>query len=157
MCVEYLCESKIDIPPIFHWMVNFWFVYFMVCKAIPRKKSTYSYWTLVNVMHAKACRSKVYVCTTWFLQVILKCIKIKIDVGFPGGSVVKNPPSNAVDCGSIPGSGRSPGEGNDNPLQYSCLEIPLDRGVWWARVQRVSRDLDMTHWLNTHKDRYKYR
>ena len=44
--------------------------------------------------------------------------------GFPGGSVVKNPPANAGDTGSIPGSGRSPGEGNGNPLQYSCLEIP---------------------------------
>ena len=44
--------------------------------------------------------------------------------GFPGGSVVKNPPANARDPGSIPGSGRSPGEGNGSPLQYSCLEIP---------------------------------
>jgi len=50
--------------------------------------------------------------------------------GFPGGSVVKNPPANAVDLGSIPGSGRSPGEGNGNPLQYSCLENPMDRGAW---------------------------
>ena len=44
--------------------------------------------------------------------------------GFPGGSVAKNPPVNAGDAGSIPGSGKSPGEGNGNPLQYSCLEIP---------------------------------
>ena len=43
-------------------------------------------------------------------------------MGFPGGSVVKNPPANAGDAGSIPGSGRSPGGGNGNPLQYSCLE-----------------------------------
>ena len=49
--------------------------------------------------------------------------------GFPGGSVVKNLPSNAGDAGSIPGSGRSPGEGNGNPLQYSCLGNPMDRGV----------------------------
>ena len=47
----------------------------------------------------------------------------------PGGSVVKNPPANAGDTGSIPGSGRSPGEGNGNPLQYSCLENPMDRGA----------------------------
>ena len=50
--------------------------------------------------------------------------------GFPGGSVVKNPPANAGDAeniGSIPGSRRSPGEGNGNPLQYSCLENPVDR------------------------------
>ena len=47
--------------------------------------------------------------------------------GFPGGSVVKNPPINAGDVGLIPGSGRSPGEGNDNPLQYSCLRNPMDK------------------------------
>jgi len=43
------------------------------------------------------------------------------------------------DLGSIPGSGRSPGEGNDNPLQYSCLENPMDRGAWWATVHRAVR------------------
>ena len=46
-----------------------------------------------------------------------------------GGAVIKNPPANAGDTGSIPGSGRSPGEGNTNPLQYSCLENPMDRGA----------------------------
>ena len=48
-------------------------------------------------------------------------------MGVPGGSVVKNPPADAVDVGSIPGSGRSPGEGNGNPLRYSCLGNPMDR------------------------------
>ena len=48
--------------------------------------------------------------------------------GFPGGSVVKNPPANAVDVGLIPGLGRSPGEGNGNLLQYSCLGNPMNRG-----------------------------
>ena len=47
--------------------------------------------------------------------------------GFPGGSVVKSPPANAGDSGSIPGSGRSPGEGSGNPLQYSCQGNPMDR------------------------------
>ena len=51
-------------------------------------------------------------------------------LGFPGGSEVKASTSNAGDLGSIPGLGRSPGEGNGNPLQYSCLENPLDRGAW---------------------------
>ena len=50
----------------------------------------------------------------------------------PGGSVVKNLLASAVDMDSIPGSRRFPGEGNDNPLQYSCLRNPMDRGVWWA-------------------------
>ena len=54
--------------------------------------------------------------------------------GFPGGSVVKNPPTNEGDAGFIPGSGRYPGEGNGNPLQYSCLGNPLDGEAWWATV-----------------------
>ena len=55
--------------------------------------------------------------------------------------VVKNPPANAGDIGdtgSIPGLGRSPG-GHDNPLQYSCLENPMDGGAWWATVQGVAK------------------
>ena len=62
--------------------------------------------------------------------------------GFPGGSVVKNMPANAGgirDTGLIPGSGRSPGEGNGNPLQYSCLENPMDRGAWWTSLHRVAK------------------
>ena len=61
--------------------------------------------------------------------------------GFPGGSVVKNPPSNAGEAGNvglIPGLGRSPGGGHGNPLQYSCLENPMDREAWWATVHGVA-------------------
>ena len=54
--------------------------------------------------------------------------------------VVKNPPADARDAGSIPGSGRSPGEGNANPLQYSCLENPMDRGAWWATVHGAAKN-----------------
>ena len=57
-------------------------------------------------------------------------------MGFLGGSVVKNPPTNAGDTrdlGLIPVSGRSPGVGNDNPLQYSSLGNPMDRGAWWVQ------------------------
>ena len=61
-------------------------------------------------------------------------------LGFPGGSVAKNLPANAGDMGSIPGSGRSPGEGNGNPLQYSYLENPIDRGTWWVTVHGVTRE-----------------
>ena len=53
--------------------------------------------------------------------------------------MVKNPPTNARDRDSIPGSGRSPGEGNGNPLQYSCLENLMDRGAWRATVHGVAR------------------
>ena len=65
-------------------------------------------------------------------------------MGFPGGSVVKNPPANAGDAGFIRGSGRSPGVGNGNPLQYSCLEHPMDRGAWWATVHGITKELDTT-------------
>ena len=62
--------------------------------------------------------------------------------GFPGGSVVRNPPASAEDSrdgGSTPGLGRSPGGEHGNPLQYSCLENPLDRGAWWATVHGVAK------------------
>ena len=64
--------------------------------------------------------------------------------GFPGISVGKESTCNAGDLGLIPGSGRSPGERNGNPLQYSCLGNPMDRGACWATVHgvtRVRRDL----------------
>ena len=62
--------------------------------------------------------------------------------GFLSGSGIKNPPANAGDLGdpgSTPGSGRSPGEGNGNPLQYSCLENSMGRGAWWAIVHGVAK------------------
>jgi len=58
-------------------------------------------------------------------------------MGFPGG--VKNLPATAGDTGSISELGRSPGEGNGNPLQYSCLGNPMDRGPWWAMVHEVAK------------------
>ena len=58
---------------------------------------------------------------------------------FPSGPVIKNPPANARDAGSIPGSGRSPRQGKDNPLQYSCLGNPTDRGAWLAKVHGVAK------------------
>ena len=60
-------------------------------------------------------------------------------MGFPGGAVVKTLPANAGDVGSIPGLGRSPGGGNGNPLQYSCLGNPMDRGVWQAIVHEATK------------------
>ena len=72
----------------------------------------------------------VHFCTSFTRDLII----VK---GFPSGSVIKNPPTNAGDLrdeGLISGSGRSPGGGNGNPLQYSCLENPMGRRAWWARV-----------------------
>ena len=71
---------------------------------------------------------------------------ICLSVGSPGGAVVKDPPANAGDVrdsGSIPGLGRSPGEGDSSPLQYSCLESPTRRGAWRAAVHGV-READTT-------------
>ena len=59
-------------------------------------------------------------------------------MGFPGGSDSKESDCNAGDLGSTPESGRSPGEGNNNPLQYSWLQDFMDRGAWWATVHGVS-------------------
>ena len=59
--------------------------------------------------------------------------------GFPGGSVVKNPPANAGDMGLIPGSGRSPGEGNGNPLQYTCLGNPMARKALWTTLHGIAK------------------
>ena len=64
-------------------------------------------------------------------------------MGFPGGSVGKESACNAGDGDSIPGSGRFPREGNGNPLQYSCLGTPVDRGAWQATVPG-SQELDVT-------------
>ena len=58
---------------------------------------------------------------------------------FPHSLVAKESACNAGDPGLIPGLGRSPGEGNDNPLQYSCLENQMDKGAWWATVHGVAR------------------
>ena len=65
-------------------------------------------------------------------------------MGFPGGSVIKNLPDNSGDTGLIPGSGKSSGEGNGNPVQYFCLENPMDRGAWWATAHGVTKESDMT-------------
>ena len=62
-----------------------------------------------------------------------------LNCGFPGASEVKVSACNAGDLGSIPGWGRSPGEVNGNPLQYSCLENPMDEGAWWATVHWVAK------------------
>ena len=74
-------------------------------------------------------------------------------LGFPGGSVVKNLPANSADvrdAGSIPGSERSPGEGNGNPLRYSCLGNSMDRGAWWITVHKVAKSQTLTGHAHMH-------
>ena len=75
----------------------------------------------------------------------------KLPGGFPRCFSSKESTCQAGDAGSIPGSGRFPGGGNGNPLQYSYLGNPVDRGAWWARVHGVIKELDMTeHLTDTH-------
>ena len=79
-------------------------------------------------------------------------------MSFPGGSVVKNPPTNTGDAGSVPGSGRSPGGGNGNPLQCSCLGNPMDREET-SGSPCGRKELDMTEQSNnkSFRDAYSYR
>ena len=75
------------------------------------------------------------------------------EIQIPVALMVKNLPANAGDIrdtGSIPRSGRSPGEGKGTPLQYSCLENPTDRGAWWATVHRVAKSRTWLKRLSTH-------
>ena len=76
-----------------------------------------------------------------------------------GARVVKNLPADAEDIrgkGSIPGSGRSPGGGKDNPLQYSCLKNPMDGGAWCARVHRVAKSQTSLKWLSSNLSMTKF-
>ena len=80
-------------------------------------------------------RLPIFMVTFPYMELHTLCILS----GFPGSAVVKNLPANVGDTGSIPGSGRSPGEGNGNPLQYCCLEESMERGAWWAIIPRVTK------------------
>ena len=73
------------------------------------------------------------ICTLLYLK------QITNHIGIPGGSLLKKPPANAGDASSMPGSERSPGEGNGNPFQYSCPGNPMDGRAWWAIVHRVAK------------------
>ena len=77
-------------------------------------------------------------------------------MGFSGDTMIKNLPASAGDVrdmGSIPGLGRFPGGGHGNPLQYSCLENPMDRGAWWATVHRITKSWTQ---LSMHIQSYHY-
>ena len=87
-----------------------------------------------------------------FISVIYSSVYM---LGFPGGTVVKNSPFSAGDTGDAgltPGLGRSPGERNGNPLQYSCLGNPMDREAWWATVHGVTKESNTTEGLDTHPE-----
>ena len=93
-----------------------WFFFFFNC-------------SIINLQYCVSFR-----CTAKCLGYAYICI-----YGFPGGSVGKGSACNMVDLGSIPGSGRSFGEKNGNPLQYSCLQNSMERGAWWITVHGVTK------------------
>ena len=76
-------------------------------------------------------------------RLVIDCIRVG-GAGFSDGAVVKNPPADAGDMGLILRLGRSTGGGNGTPLQYSCLENPMDRGAWWATVHGVAKESNTT-------------
>ena len=99
---------------------------------VQQKLTQYSKVTIPRLIHPSIHLSI-------YLSIYLSiCLSISL-YGFPCGSEVRASARNAGDMGSIPGSGRSPGDGNGNPLQYSCLENTVDCGAWWATVHRVAK------------------
>ena len=102
--------------------------------------------TLVPTPNTHIHTHTAFSCSFPINSAMLHCLR-----GFPGGSDGKASACNAGDPGLIPGSGRSPGEGNGNPLQYSCLENSMDEGAWWATVHGVTKSRtrlsNLTHLL----------
>ena len=120
-----------------------------ICSSDPASKEG---WWRILLAGLKASRQ----CWNWSLP-LWHWLLLPMDMRFPGGSDGKASACNEGDPGLVPGLGRSPGEGNGNPLQYSCLENSMDGGAWWATVHRVAKSrtrlrdftftfMDMGHW-----------
>ena len=106
-----------------------------------------SYWNLMFIITVTSSDTEhgLYSLTPFFFffwPIDVLCVEYWHCTGFPGGSVVKNPPVSAGDPSLISELGRSPGEGNGNPLQYFCLGNPTDRGTLQATVHRVTKSLN---------------
>ena len=114
---------------------NLWSVFQIQCL---RNIQNASLSVFCSLILASRCQPK----DSFRLNSIDKILFCKVFQWASQALVVKSGPANATDLrdlGSIPGSGRSPGEGHGNPLQYSCLENPMDRGAWWATVHRTAK------------------
>ena len=122
---EVLGEDGWDMP--FFGIV--WFFFFIFTHHSPRLS-----WAVPCCTECTELIKLIFLCMDWHSNVVSKKKE-----GFLGGSNDKESSCNAGDLGLIPGSGRSPGEGKGYPLQYSCLENSMDRGVWWATVHGIAR------------------
>ena len=101
------------------------------------------------------CHSLVILTAFWTFSLLLYLLWWSRWCSGSTWITVKNLPAkagDARDAGSISGSGRSPGGGNDNPFQHSCLENPMDSGAWWAIIHGVAKESDTTEWLSLHGD-----
>ena len=106
---------------------------------------------LERVGHNWLTKQQIPVWCRNFIPINLYLLLFCAILGFPGGSVVKNPSANVGDVDSIPGLGRFPGGGNGNSFQYSCLENPIDRGGWQAMVHRVTKSQTrLNDWVHTY-------
>ena len=137
-------NNTIPLEPCIQIRSQFW----SVCLFLPH----FSLWLCLSFHLSVSLHFSISLSLSLTHTTTRKLTKILIEVvsdkwGFPGGSNGKEPTCNAGDPGSIPGLGRSPRGGNGYPLQYSCLENPMDRRAWRAMVNRGSKELDMTEGL----------
>ena len=117
---------------------------------------------LIDILISTGCLPCLKCLPIWWAENDTSVILIHVLsplMGFQVVLVVRNLPASAGDIrdmGSIPGLGRSPGGGDGNLLQYSCLENPMDRGVWWAAVHRVAKSQTWLRWFSTHTTNEAY-
>ena len=134
-CLSIICIYLSIHPSIYHVYLLIYPLFYRIYLSMYLS----IHWSIYLSIHPSINWSIISVCLSDYLSIYL---------GRPGGSVVKNLPASPGDSGSIPGLGRSPGEGNCDPLQYSCLENPMDRGACWATVHGVTKESDSTYQLN---------
>ena len=135
------------VPSLYHQVLNIPVDPDEMC--LPKILFLSPFWNVPFAQHIQACVIVTFVIIHSLLLTVIPLGKrvisyLPLYLYFPDGSVVKNPPANAGDMDSVSGLGRSPGEGNGNPVQYFCLGDPMDRGAWWATVHGVTKELDMT-------------
>ena len=130
------------VPSLYHQVLNIPVDPDEMC--LPKILFLSPFWNVPFAQHIQACVIVTFVIIHSLLLTVIPLGKrvisyLPLYLYFPDGSVVKNPPANAGDMDSVSGLGRSPGEGNGNPVQYFCLGDPMDRGAWWATVHGVAK------------------